>query len=331
MNNDKFFQPKPWLDLFETKLPNLLPLSNTLNPVLTSQEQRHDTEQKESENNGESPFTQLLALPSEVIFTLFSMLEAEQLCALAQASSRLLSHAYDPRHWLRIASKLWPTETRAQLERQLYNYKTWRRICTQRPRLRTNAIYVVRHQFAKMSSVYATEEPTAPIFLVTYFRFLRFYTDGTVVSLTTPELPHVAARRVRRGWRPALGDKEKVSPSVGTYQFDEHNLQVEVTLPLCHPRFPEMRPGTIYMHLSLSSTKSGAFDRLFLTEHHAIMDQNGGDLVPYRADVYGGKPFRLVPIWGFRNSVYREFPRDDEKNLAQRFEVKKDTRSHRNY
>lgn len=327
-NVDQFFKPKPWLELFKIDFPGLIhrhdaPVLQTENAEQTSRPSGETIAEKEGERDEQSPSVHLLSLPSEILFTVFSLCEAEQLSTLAQVSRGMLPYAYDPRHWRRIAIKMWPKEAPHLLERKLHQYKTWRQLCTQRPRLRTNAIFVVRHQFAKTSSRFASEEPVAPVFLVTYHRFLRFYTDGTVVSLVSPEMPHLVVRRVRRGRWASPGDKDQVSPSVGTYQFDEDALSVSLTLPMCHPRFPDMRSGTVYMHLNLSSTKSGAFDRLFLNQHYAIMDHNGGDLVPYRVDAFGGKPFRLIPIWGFRSNVYREFPRDDDADLAQWFEMKK--------
>lgn len=271
----------------------------------------------------------LLSLPAEVLFTVFSLLEAEQLGALAQVCTGLLSHAYDPRHWRRIALTTWPDDGRSRLEQMLSSYRTWRLLCTLRPRLRTNGIYVVRHQFAKTTSKAACGgEPQAPVFLVTYHRFLRFYTNGTVVSLVTPEMPHLAVRRVRRNWHPSSGERDKASPIIGRYEFDEPNTRVVVTLPMGNPRFPAMRSGTIYIHMTLSSTKPGAYDRLFVTDHYAIMDHDGGDLVPYRAHGLDATPFRLISIWGFRSAVYREFPRDDDFHLAQWFAMKRAERSY---
>lgn len=257
------------------------------------------------------------------------MLEAEQLGTLAQVCSGLLSYAYDPRHWRRIAMATWPEESRSQLERMLHSYQTWRLLFKLRPHLRTNGIYVVRHQFAKTTSKAACGEPQAPVFLVTYHRFLRFYTNGIVVSLVTPELPHLAVRRVRRNWNPVSSERDKTSPIIGRYEFDEPNGRVVVTLPTKNSRFPEMRSGTIYMHLTLSSTKCGAYDRLFVTDHYAIMDHDGGDLVPYRTHGLDVSPFRFIAIWEFRSAVYREFPRDDDLHLAQWFEMKKTEKSYR--
>lgn len=306
-------RPRPWLDLYTP----------------FSQQGQHSRRPTATSIATSDSGWNLLSLPPEVLFSVFSMLEEEQLGTLAQVCTELLSHAYDPRHWRRIALAKWPAESRLQLERMLYSYRTWRLLCILRPHLRTNGIYVVRHQFAKTTSKAACGEPQAPVFLVTYHRFLRFYTNGVVVSLVTPELPHLAVRRVRRNWSPVPSERDKTSPIIGRYEFDELNARVVVTLPMGNPQFPAMRSGTIYMHMTLSSTKSGAFDRLFVTDHYAIMDHDGGDLVSYRAHGLDATPFRFIGIWQFRSAVYREFPRDDDFHLAQWFEMKRTEKSFR--
>lgn len=330
---DAVSQPRPWLGLFQTDFSKLcLEHSNATHPPSETFENEPCTINSDKCLSAQgkehsSHNINIFSLPSEVLQLIFSLLEAEQLSNLAQVSSKFLSHVYQPLLWRRIALKTWPCELPSELERKLHVWKTWRKMCTHRPRLRTNGVYVLRHQFAKTSTRSATEEPIAPVFLVTYYRFLRFYADGTVVSLTTPEMPHLAIQRVRRGWQPAFGERGKVNPSIGHFVFHENLSQVAVSLPLCHSNFPSMRSGMIYMHLTLSSTAPGACNRLFLTDHYAIMDHDGGDLIPYRGE--RRNPFRLVPIWGFRSAVYREFPRDDDMDLAQWFEMKKALRTSR--
>lgn len=333
-----FFQPKPWLDLFRTDFVSLrlarelelqLPFHSSASLSPSLQDQPSDEEQLPDVDEIPSQTVSILALPSEVLHAIFSRLEPEHLSAAAQVCNKWLSHAYDPHHWRRIARRTWPKDSTASLERMLYEYKTWRKLATQRPRLRTNVIYVTRHQFAKTACRAAASEAQAPVFLVTYHRFLRFYTDGVVVALTTPEPPDLSYKRVRRIWAPSALDRDKAPPSIGTYQLDESSLDVRVTLPMSQPKFPAMRTGTIYMRFSLGGTAPGACDRLFLTEHYAIMDQNGGDLVSYNAEAFGGKPFRLVPMLGFRNKVYKEFPCDDDRDLAQWYEMKRASRAAR--
>lgn len=315
------FEPKPWLELYQKYLP-VTPSEK----VLKSASTQHPGQHQGNEEEAVIPSVCVTSLPSEVLTAIFSLLEPEQLSTLAQVCGTFLAYAYDPTHWRRIALRTWPNESVKDLEKQLYKYKTWRKLCIQRPSLRTNAIYVTRHQFTKTASRSAAYEPLAPVFLVTYYRFLRFYADGTVVSLTTPDPPEHAFRRLRRAWKPSVQERDKAYPNVGQYELNEDTMEVSLTLPMRQPRFPNMRGGTMFMRFSLSQTKQGAYDRLFLIDHHAVMDHDGGDLVSYSSELFGGKPFRLIPIWGFKRKVYLEFPRDDHHDLAQWYEMKKQAR-----
>lgn len=322
-------QPKPWLDLFSTDFVQLRQ-SRERELSLRFGIPLEDTTSDSAPSSDLPPLFDVLSLPSEVLHAIFARLEPENLSAAAQVCQKWLSYAYDPSLWRRIVLSTWPYESHANLERMLYEYKTWRKLATQRPRLRTNAIYVTRHQFAKTASQAATTEPSAPVFLVAYYRFLRFYTDGVAIALTTPEPPDVSYKRVRRNAVVQPTERDKAAPSVGTYVLDEKALVVRVTLPMSQPQFPAMRTGTLYMTFSLAGTAPGAFNRLFLTEHYAIMDHDGGDLISYNPNEFGGRPFRLVPLHDFRSRVYREFPRDDQRDLAQWAEMKRASRIARN-
>lgn len=327
MGTTSLFQPKPWLDLFQSYGRSFYTPPRIPKPPKT-EDSANESGEEEGKDEQE-PSTNIFELPPEVIHSILSLLEPEQFSMLAQVSTQFLPYVYDPRHWRRIARKLWPDESRTSLEKRLHTYKSWRKLCILRPRLRTNSIFTVRHQYAKTTERSATEEPEAPVFLVTYYRFLRFYSDGTVVSLATSEQPHLAFKRIRRYWCPTGPvEKDKTYPCVGSYEFDEANLEITLTLPMNHPKFPQMRTGTVYMHLTVSCTKPGAFDRLTLTNHYTTMDHDGGELVAYQ--IQNTKPYRLIPIWGFRTAVYRHFPRDDDRDLAQWFEMKKAARSARN-
>lgn len=325
------FSPKPWFELFTTDF-GLLRKHRTiqLEELKTEQETESSDEEQDSDCGSETTnpdVLDVLALPAEVISNICSLLEAEQLSMLAQVCNKFLAHVYNPLHWRRIAIQTWPNESIESLERQLYAYKTWRLLCIHRPRLRTNAIYVTRHQFAKSAGRFAATEPTAPVFLVTYHRFLRFYSDGTVVSLTTPEAPHVSFKRVHRSWVPTMAERDKSHPNIGTYHLDEESMHVSIELPMIQPKFPNMRGGTMFMRFQLHHTRPGAWDRLVLTDHYAIMDHEGGDLIPYSPDSFGGKPFKMVSIWGFKKHIYEEFPRDDDHDLKQWYEMKQAARA----
>jgi hypothetical protein len=249
-----------------------------------------------------------LQLPTEVLRNVFSRLDAEALSCAAQTCIHWRAVAYEPALWRAIAcARIWLWTPQPPLR----EFQTWRRLVMYRPHLRTAGIYVRRHQYAKSrSGVIIDPGDAAPVFLVTYYRLMRFFTDGTVLSLTTPEPPERSYRRLRLGPQAAVAqnDLSKVYPYHGTYQLVEHNQTVTITLPTAQDKlYPNMMNGVQHMAMSLASTHPGAFNRLFLQDHFAVMDS--GEVVSYKAG-YNEMAWRFVPLYGFSRKVYEHFPKE---------------------
>jgi hypothetical protein len=277
-------------------------------------------------------------LPVEVMRNVFSRLDAEALSAAAQVCTRWLEHAYEPRHWRRLALRAYPLESEKALEYRLWSYLTWRRLVIFRPRLRTAGVYVQRHQYAKSrtADIVRPDEDVAPsVFLVQYFRLLRFFPDGTVLSLTTPEQPDKVLRRLRRDWAPAPHELRKAHPSRGKYVFHEATCTAELTLQTAQEvLYPRMRTGTQHISLSLTSTHGGAHNRLHVTSNFAVMDD--GELCSYPATSSAGigTAFRYVParsglpLSSFRSRVNLHFPPEatpDGRMIGWRSKLSADT------
>lgn len=264
-----------------------------------------------TEEDDANPRFDFWKLPTEVVHKILSALQAEQLSTLAQVSRDWRSYVYEPRHWKSLAIGAWPFESFRSLEQRLYKYGTWRKMVQLRPRVRTQGIYIVRTQFAKCSTRVMAAEPVAPVFLVTYHRLFRFFSDGTVVSLTTPEPLDVAYQRLKKRWKPAPNERDKAHPSTGRFEFDEETRTVSVTLPITQAKYPNMRKGTLFYQFSVEGTQPGAFNLLKLLDHYSVCDDESGDIVRFGSNSFGVKPMRFVLIWGFRTEVFKHFPRDD--------------------
>jgi F-box protein 9 len=81
----------------------------------------------------------------------------------------------------------------------LGNYKTygsWREMYLNRPRLNFDGLYI-----SKCSYIRAGEQSLdsfyRPWHLVEYFRYLRFFSDGFVVMLTTPDEPKIGVTKLK--------------------------------------------------------------------------------------------------------------------------------------
>lgn len=67
----------------------------------------------------------------------------------------------------------------------IYNH-SWRRMYLERPRLWFNGVYISTCNYLRPGM---GESWNAPIHMVTYYRYLRFYEDGTCISLLTTNEP----------------------------------------------------------------------------------------------------------------------------------------------
>ncbi|KFA76455.1 hypothetical protein S40288_06496 [Stachybotrys chartarum IBT 40288] len=70
-------------------------------------------------------------------------------------------------------------------------YPTWRTMFRSRPRIRFNGCYISTVNYVRSGQA-STNQATwggAPIHIVTYYRYLRFFRDGTAISLLTTTEP----------------------------------------------------------------------------------------------------------------------------------------------
>lgn len=68
----------------------------------------------------------------------------------------------------------------------LETYKSYRAMFRNRPRVRYNGIYISTCNYIRPGAFHASSSSTggtAPVHIVTYYRYLRFYPDGTCLSL----------------------------------------------------------------------------------------------------------------------------------------------------
>jgi F-box protein 9 len=135
-------------------------------------------------------------------------------------------------------------------------YATWKAIFQSRPRIRFNGCYISTVNYVRTGQA-STNQATwggAPIHIVTYYRYLRFFRDGTVISLLTTfepshivhhltkellnlhrdnahaYLPSAAMQRAYKGrWRLSLDseDTAKTGPAGEDEELQEGDLTVE--------------------------------------------------------------------------------------------------------
>ncbi|EME30651.1 F-box protein 7 [Galdieria sulphuraria] len=247
-------------------------------------------------------------LSDDVMYQIFARLSPSDLAACSRVCRRWNSLSFDPAHWKRICMETWPSGGNVETMKSVVSYGgSWRRMFLERPHLRFDGVYISRHQYIRMGLTEGKYKQ--PVFLVTYFRFLRFYPDGICIVLTSAEKPTSAVKRLRRNWSPSANERDKATPCLGSYEFNEKTKQVTVISSVKQPKYPEMRDATVVYSLKLSSTCRGANDRLYVESHFSIHE--GSDCPVFHSKDKQVKYYSFIAFRCFHERCARLFHEED--------------------
>ncbi|KAM4729911.1 F-box only protein 9 isoform 1-T1 [Anableps anableps] len=136
------------------------------------------------------------ALPREILMYIFrwvvsSELDMRTLEQLSLVCRGFYICARDPEIWRSACLRVWGRNCT-----KLVPFKSWREMFLQRPRVRFDGVYI-----SKTSYIRQGEESLDGFYRawhhVEYYRYLRFFPDGFVLMLTTPEDPLSVVPRLR--------------------------------------------------------------------------------------------------------------------------------------
>ncbi|XP_012733284.2 F-box only protein 9 [Fundulus heteroclitus] len=140
--------------------------------------------------------THISALPREILMYIFRWVVSSELDmrALEQLSSVCRGFyicARDPEIWRSACLRVWGRNCT-----KLVPFKSWREMFLQRPRVRFDGVYISKTTYIRQG-----EESLDGFYRawhhVEYYRYLRFFPDGFVLMLTTPEDPLSVVPRLR--------------------------------------------------------------------------------------------------------------------------------------
>ncbi|XP_041645789.1 F-box only protein 9 isoform X2 [Cheilinus undulatus] len=136
------------------------------------------------------------ALPREILMYIFRWVVSSDLDMRALEQLSLVCRGFyicarDPEIWHSACMRVWGRNCTKVLP-----YKSWREMFLQRPRVRFDGVYI-----SKTSYIRQGEESLDGFYRawhhVEYYRYLRFFPDGNVIMLTTPEDPLTIVPRLR--------------------------------------------------------------------------------------------------------------------------------------
>ncbi|XP_073003281.1 F-box protein 7 [Typha latifolia] len=251
-------------------------------------------------------------LPDELLFEVFTRMNPYTLGRAACVCRKWRYTIRNPSLWRSACLKTWQmsgAETNHKMVQSMYD-GSWRKMWVQRPRIRTDGLYVSRNTY--IHTGVAEWKVTNPVHVVCYYRYLRFYPSGKF-------LYKISSQKVKEVVK-CMNFRASKADCVfkGDYILTED--QVETAL-----LYPGFRHTLLRMRLSLRGTTMGANNRLDLlklvtTGVNAIELQNReGDMlglvegweedethdpdVPAISHRRGLTPFVFVPFEEVETSV----------------------------
>lgn len=203
-------QPKKMVDD-----ESLLVMSDKLKKMSLSKE---EIEEETAVKNSES---KLLQMPNEVIALILEKLALQDLGSFTMATytcRKLAVVGYtNVRMWRKLCTKAFDKQhydAEVDLEEYVSGFSSWRAMFKQRPRIEFNGVYISTCNYLRPGLAQTWNNP---LHMVTYYRYLRFFEDGTCMNLLTTAAP---ADIVPVFKRDVVGDKED-EESVAVYKKDD--------------------------------------------------------------------------------------------------------------
>eukprot|EP00118_Oscarella_pearsei_P006627 m.30237 g.30237 ORF g.30237 m.30237 type:complete len:394 (+) comp31322_c0_seq7:41-1222(+) len=168
--------------------------------------------------------THVSALPQELLFYIFKWvvsgdLDMRSLEQLSMVCKSFYICALDPELWRLACYKLWGPSCECQPGLG----KSWRQMYISQPHLLFDGIYISHSSYVRRGEP-SLDQFYRPYHTVEYFRYLRFFSDGRLLYLNSPEAPSLCVPRFK-SLVTAVGFQK------GCYKLSGDNLFLEISPP----------------------------------------------------------------------------------------------------
>ncbi|XP_040284493.1 F-box only protein 9 isoform X1 [Bufo bufo] len=140
--------------------------------------------------------THISVLPMEVLMYIFrwvvsSELDLRSLEQLSLVCKGFYICARDPEIWRLACLKVWGRSCV-----KMVPYITWRQMFLERPRVRFDGVYISKTTYIRQGEQ-SLDGFYRAWHQVEYYRYMRFFPDGPIIMLTTPEEPQTIVPRLK--------------------------------------------------------------------------------------------------------------------------------------
>jgi hypothetical protein len=178
------------------------------------------------------------SVPAEIWLQVLAQLDAAALCAASLVCKALLPLARQRALWRRLCWQRWRGDSDLESELVAAHASSWFRMRCRRPYLRMDGVYCAKVSYVRRGVAEWTFN--TPVHTVIYYRYLRFFPDGSLLSATSFDQP----------FRPSDHDKDE--------EEDEYDKP-----PPRHPKSADvswlMKPERVGTRLPRATVLQGVF------------------------------------------------------------------------
>ncbi|XP_074031057.1 F-box only protein 9 isoform X2 [Leptinotarsa decemlineata] len=134
--------------------------------------------------------THISQLPVEIILLILKWVISEHLDLRSLENFSSVCRGFylcarDPELWRLACLRIWKFNCGSSPD----NYKSWRTMFIERPRVLFDGCYISKTTYIRNGENVFQDQFYRPWYLVAYYRYLRFFPDGTVLMLTSSDEP----------------------------------------------------------------------------------------------------------------------------------------------
>ncbi|XP_015908106.1 F-box only protein 9 [Parasteatoda tepidariorum] len=255
------------------------------------------------QNKLEQVMSHISCLPPEIFIYILKWVVSQDLDVVSlEQISKVCRGFYicarDPEIWRLICLRIWGVNVDPP-----NRYGSWRNMFIQKPHVLFNGVYISKTTYIRYGESSFQDSNYRPYYLVEYFRYLRFFPDGVVLMLTTPDDPYQSVYKLR------LQKHKHINVMSGRYKLVGNTIMAVVKKPKVeistssnyyhHRRqrqanLQEAKEQTFHMELELNNYKRRINHQLSWTCYSIHMIYRNGEETVSNFDIV---PSNFPPFW----------------------------------
>uniref|UniRef100_A0A1B0DQF6 Uncharacterized protein n=1 Tax=Phlebotomus papatasi TaxID=29031 RepID=A0A1B0DQF6_PHLPP len=162
-------------------------------------------------------------LPTEIILYIFKWVVSRDLDVRSLEYLGLVCRGFyilarDPEIWRLACTKVWRSSV--GLSPKALGYSTWRQMFQERYRVNFHGCYISKTSYLRYGENSFQDQFYRPVHLIEYYRYMRFFPEGRVLMLTTPDEPVNCVGKLKDRF------PQKKEVLVGKYEIHEDILMI---------------------------------------------------------------------------------------------------------